>query len=116
MTTERRQRPTDGRSATEWRLAALTALSTSYLVAWAWLFVPSAQDANADAPSAAEGTRVAATRRAAVFYDDLAPADRPPLVLPAGLRLASRETTPVIAMRTARAPTRRPMRVRTRSS
>lgn len=115
MTTERRQRSTGGLSATEWRLAAITALSTSYLAAWVWLFVPSARDAEADAPSVAPGTRVAATRPTTVFYDDLPPGDRPPVVLPAGYRLASRDTAPepVIAMR---APRRRPMRLRTRSS
>lgn len=122
MTIDRRRRANDGLSATESRLAVITALATSYLVAWAWLVVRPLGAADADVavgtPDRAHHASAVAPRSPAVCCDQLPPADRPALTIPEGFRLATREATtePLVALEPRRAPARRPMRIRTRSS
>jgi hypothetical protein len=97
----------------ELRLYAVASLAAVYAVAWllVWRSPGPASDA-APAPVEAE------VAPPAVWLDELPPAQRPVLAVPAGWRLASRgeragraELPPVI-----RAPASRPLRLRTRSS
>jgi hypothetical protein len=96
-------------SPLELRLYAVAVLAAVYLVAWRAIAGGDSSNAAAQATSGAPTT---------VWLDDLPPAQRPSLALPAGWRLASRGAPAVATTmpRVVRVPTPRALRVRTRSS
>ncbi|HEY0993956.1 MAG TPA: hypothetical protein VGD80_43165 [Kofleriaceae bacterium] len=102
-------------SPLELRLYAVAVLAAVYLVAWRAIAGGGSSNAVTGAAAAAQG---ASGARTTVWLDELPPAQRPPLALPTGWRLASRGEPAVATTlpRVASAPTPRALRVRTRSS
>jgi hypothetical protein len=115
MTDTRAPRPSPRIPLTplELRLYVAAILAAVYLVSWRAI----APDAASPERSAGPGTPEESGPPAAVWLDELPAAQRPPLALPGGWRLASRTEAPAApAPRVVRAPASRPRRVRTRSS
>lgn len=105
MTTDRK----DARitlTTSEWRLLLTAALAATYGLAWIAFAV---QGPPRDRSAATEEPRA---RESVVWLDELPPARRPAVTIPAGWTLAVRGAVPAVS----RVPGARPPRVRTRSS
>ena len=112
-----RLRSTDASSL---KLHLTTLLSVIYLVAW-WAFDMGGTKTTEDAGPAANAES-GAERPIIVWYDALPPIERPKLILPPGVQLATLgpasigATLPDLPARPVRVTSKRPGRVRTRSS
>lgn len=125
MTDEPRASPRIRITPLELRLYIVTLLAAVYVVAWRAIAGGAEPSAPSATPVAGQVPAAAPTpaRPAATWLEDLPPAQRPPLVAPAGWRVVSRDTVATTAPpatvrpapRVVRAPGR-PLRVRTRSS